>query len=175
MSKFFKYNNFLSKNLYDKIYKISKNIKWEISPKLDGKYSNHLTYQIIDSSLKKSRLKQPYKELVDYVSKRLKVKVFPHNMYFNISQHGNECAIHKDRNTQNSNITFILYLTEEWKADWHGETMLYNEEETEVLFSSLTYSNTALIFDSGLKHGISPISKFCLQDRVVLVLQLNIL
>tara|TARA_R100001591_G_scaffold88346_1_gene94397 strand:+ start:6459 stop:6986 length:528 start_codon:yes stop_codon:yes gene_type:complete len=175
MSKFFKYDNFLSKNLYDKIYRISKNIKWEINPKLDGKYSNHLTYQIIDSDLKKPKLKQPYKELVDYISKRLKVKVFPHNMYFNISQHGNECAIHKDRNTQNTNITFILYLTEEWKADWHGETMLYDEEETNILFSSLPYSNTALIFDSGLKHGIGPISKFCLQDRVVLVLQLDIL
>ena len=68
-----------------------------------------------------------------------------------------------------------MILTEEWKADWHGETMLYDEEETNILFSSLPCSNTALIFDSGLKHGISPISKFCLQDRIVLVLQLDIL
>lgn len=175
MSKFFKYNNFLPKDLYVKLYKASRDINWEISPQLDGKYSTHLTHQIIDTTIKKQKLKQPYKELVKCISDKLQVKVFPHNMYYNIYQHGNECGIHTDRKTENTNITFILYLTDDWKADWHGETVLYNNTETDVLCSSIPYPNTALIFDSGIKHGITPISRLCFTDRVILVLQLDIL
>lgn len=175
MSKYFKYNNFLSKDLYNKIYKISRNINWQIHPKLDGNFSNHLTHQIIDSNLKKLKLKTPYKELVKVISNKLNVKVFPHNMYFNLYQHGNECGIHQDRSTENKNITFILFLTDDWKADEHGEIILYDKTESEILFSCVPFSNTSLIFDSGLKHGVSPISRFCNKDRIILVLQLDIL
>ena len=164
----------MSDNLYNKIYKISRNIEWQTHPKLDGKFSNHLTHQIIDFTLNKTKLKQPYKELVKVISDKLKVKVFPHNMYFNLYQHGNECGIHQDRSTENKNITFILFLTDEWQANDHGETILYDRTETEILFSCVPFSNTALVFDSGLKHGISPISRFCNKDRIILVLQLDI-
>tara|TARA_R100000781_G_scaffold94097_2_gene58524 strand:- start:294 stop:821 length:528 start_codon:yes stop_codon:yes gene_type:complete len=174
LSKYFKYDNFLSDSLYNKIYKISRKINWQTHPQLDGKFSNHLTHQIIDSKLKKPKLQEPYKQLVKTISDRLKVKVFPHNMYFNLYQHGNECGIHQDRSTENKNITFILFLTDEWQADEHGETLLYDRTETEILFSCVSFSNTALIFDSGLKHGISPISRFCNKDRIILVLQLDI-
>tara|TARA_R110000824_G_scaffold918_1_gene5385 strand:+ start:2164 stop:2688 length:525 start_codon:yes stop_codon:yes gene_type:complete len=174
MSKFFKYKNFLSKELYNKLYEISRNIDWKVQHKLDSKYSNHLIKHVFYSNSNK-KITQPYKELIKCISDKLNTKVFPHDMYFNIYQHGNECGIHVDKKTKNTNITFILYLTDDWKADWHGETILYNQEETDILFSSIPFANNALIFDSGLKHGVSPISKNCNEDRIILVLQLNIL
>lgn len=173
--RYFKYKNFLKKDLYEKIYNISRNIDWQNKVRLDGKYSTHLTHQIINSRITTPKLKQPYTELVEVISNTLKVKVFPHNMYYNIYQHGNECGIHTDRETRNTNFTFILYLTDKWKADWHGATTLYNDSETDVLFSSIPYPNTALIFDSRIKHGVTPISKLCFTDRIILVLQLDIL
>lgn len=45
------YFNFMPKKLYEKIYDKSRKITWTINPQLDGKYSNHLTYQMIDEGL----------------------------------------------------------------------------------------------------------------------------
>jgi Rps23 Pro-64 3,4-dihydroxylase Tpa1-like proline 4-hydroxylase len=168
------YFNFMPKKLYEKIYDKSRKITWTINPQLDGKYSNHLTYQMIDEGLNENKLKQPYKQLVQFISEKINRKVFPHNMYYNLYQHGNECGIHVDRNTVNTNLTCIIYLTDDWSADWHGQTNFYSDDETKIICSSIPYPNHAVIFDSSIKHGVSPISKNCYKDRIILVLQLDI-
>ena len=78
------YFNFMPKKLYEKIYNKSRKITWTINPQLDGKYSNHLTYQMIDEGLNEKKLKQPYKQLVQFISEKINRKVFPHNMYYNL-------------------------------------------------------------------------------------------
>ena len=175
MNKITKYENFLPIELYTKLYRISKEITWTVRPQLDGKYSNHLTHQMIDSDLNKNKLKQPYKKLVDFISQKIERKVFPHNMYYNLSQHGNECGIHVDRNTVNTNLTCIIYLTDNWIADWHGQTNFYSHDEKNIIFSSLPFANDAVIFDSSIRHSVTPISKNCYNDRIILVLRLNLL
>ena len=53
-------------------------------------------------------------------------------------------------------LNIILYLTKDWKAEWGGETELWNEDMTECQAKSPVIFNTALIFKTTEKswHGL---------------------
>ena len=168
-----KFHAFLPEEIYREIYTISRNISWNNLKKLDGKFSNHFNKTIIDSEKAFEIERNCYRYIFEKVNKIYNANYWPHNFYFNLSQHGNECGIHSDRITKANNKTLIIYLTDFWSADWHGETMFYKENEKDIFTASIPFPNDAVIFDSNISHCVSPISKFCTTDRIVLVAQME--
>ena len=51
--------------------------------------------------------------------------------------------------------------------------MFYKENEKDIFTASIPFPNDAVIFDSNISHCVSPISKFCTTDRIVLVAQME--
>lgn len=64
--------------------------------------------------------------------------------------------------------TIIVYLNDEWQADWGGETSILNDEN-EIETSILPKKNRALIFNSNKLHSARPLSRICPELRTVLV------
>ena len=169
-----KFNNFLPLEIYREIYTISRNITWDNPKKLDsGKFSNHMNKVLIDRDEAIEPNLKCYKYIFNKINDIYDKNYLPHNLYFNLSQHGNECGIHNDRITKPNNKTFIIYLTDNWDADWHGETLFYKEDKRDIFAASIPFPNDAVVFDSNINHSVSPISKFCLTDRIVLVAQME--
>ena len=169
------FTNFLPSDIYQEIFNISRNLSWLPWKKLDKKYSTHFHLPIIDekNSLEINKINKPYNFIFKEIKKIYKKTYQPHNLYYNHCKHGDEVGVHTDRNTNKKNKTFILYLTDFWDADYHGETMFYNKEKNRILAGSMPFPNSAVIFDSNIPHSVSPISKLVCLDRIVLVSQME--
>ena len=169
----YRFKNFFSDKVYQNFLNDVNNLPWFDSKILDGKYSTHFNNTLISSNTPVKKLEKKYKFIVDKINGTFNSSYYPHNMYYNCYKHGDECGIHQDRVTKEDNKTLIIYLTKEWKADWHGETLIYDDKEDEIAGGVKPYPNTAMMFDSKLKHGVSHISKFCTATRTILVLQME--
>jgi len=53
-------------------------------------------------------------------------------------------------------LNLILYLNEEWKKQWNGDTQLWNKNMTECIYKSYPTINTTIIFYTGENswHGV---------------------
>jgi hypothetical protein len=169
------YNNFLPKHIYQEVYNISRKVSWLAWKKLDGDNSTHLHVPLIDEdkSVPLSNIDLPYNFIFQKIKTLFNKTYQPHNLYFNLYKYGDEVSIHTDRNTNKENKTFILYLTDHWEANYHGETIFYNKEQTEILKASIPFPNSAVIFDSSIPHTAAAISKKVYMDRIILVAQME--
>lgn len=64
--------------------------------------------------------------------------------------------------------TVIVYLNKEWKANWGGETAIF-DDEGEIVKSVLPKHGRILIFDGQKQHASRPLSRLCNVLRQVLV------
>jgi len=64
--------------------------------------------------------------------------------------------------------TAILYLNKQWKADWFGATLLYDEQE-DIEIGVLPKYNRLFIFDGRQPHSSSPLSRCCPVGKQILV------
>lgn len=166
------FETFLPNEIYKEFKILATSINWSNQKKLDSKYSSHFTHTI-PKELYKNKIPAPFNFIFNKLSHVDKVEYRPHSMYFNVYKHGDECGIHTDNITNGKNKTIIIYLTETWKADWHGETLFYSQDDKKIIGGSIPYPNNAVCFDSSLQHGVSPISRFCTEDRLIFVAQME--
>src|SRR6056300_53910 len=69
--------------------------------------------------------------------------------YFNNYQFGSESGIHFDEiQVGKKSYTVIIPIHEEWDADWHGATLLYNDDKTQIVGGSVPMPRQAFLFDS---------------------------
>ena len=138
-----------------------------------SRYTTHYNLQIVNQKEGKKDIETP---LVKTALSKLKhtfgEDYYPHNLYFNNYKFGDEIQAHVDRETSTkNNKTLIIYCTKEWQQDWHGETLLYNENK--IVGGNLPMPNTAICFNSKILHSMSPISRYCKELRNILVFQLE--
>lgn len=50
--------------------------------------------------------------------------------------------------------SLIYYINLEWKPEWSGETLFYNEDLTEIEFASIYKPNRAILFDGDIPHSL---------------------
>jgi Rps23 Pro-64 3,4-dihydroxylase Tpa1-like proline 4-hydroxylase len=67
--------------------------------------------------------------------------------------------------------TAILYLNDEWKPEFCGETVIFNQHG-DILVSVLPKPNRILAFPANLLHAPRPLSKEYAGLRVVLVVKM---
>ena len=116
-----------------------------------------------------------YGKILNTLNKKYKIFIKPYDIYYNSYKFGNEMEIHPDKTTKEGfNRTIIIYLTETWLPEWHGETVLYDEKKENIIKAVIPYPNSAAIFDARIFHTSVPISKFCLGNRYILVFQTEI-
>ena len=63
------------------------------------------------------------------------------------------------------NTTLLYYANPSWKEEWAGETLFFNEELSEVVYTSIYKPGRVIIFDGSIPHSIRPQSKIAPQFR----------
>lgn len=90
----------------------------------------------------------------------------PLRAYSNAHTYGVEGYPHIDF-ANNSDTTAILYLNEEWKREWAGETVFFKDDEIEA--SVLPKFARLVTFTSSIAHVARSLSRICPEARIVLV------
>ena len=91
-------------------------------------------------------------------------------LYMNAHTYGTDGFPHVDTDRPGE-LTAVLYLAPEWKPEWGGETVIF-DEQGDISAAVLPRSNRLLTFPSHRLHSPRPLSKIFDSLRVVLVAKL---
>ena len=122
-------------------------------------------------------MKQKYPEILSlwniiqpYMGRRKLLRV-----YVNGYTYGTDAYYHMDDTWVNQKYgnnalteTAVVYLNDEWEADWGGETSLL-DDNGDIEKSVLPKKNRVLIFNANKLHSARPLSRSCPALRKVLV------
>lgn len=122
----------------------------------------HLTIEFSKSDYKSKvnnehQLVSPVKEVWEHIKSNLRNKELI-TCYMNGHTYGLDGYYHVDAREPNQDLTkynyttFILYVNEEWKADWGGETVFLNEAR-EIAMAVLPKRNRGVLFESRIEHA----------------------
>ena len=90
--------------------------------------------------------------------------------YLNAHTHGIEPHIHRD----DGDVTFIYYPRMDWKNEWGGGTVIYDNEVSNIT-DHINYKGNRLIkFDAHLPHQAHPVSRECYQLRTCVVFKTKV-
>lgn len=56
--------------------------------------------------------------------------------------------------THINQLSLIYYINPEWKPEWAGETLFYNDDMSEIEFASIYKPNRAVLFDGHIPHSV---------------------
>ena len=164
------YDNCLSEDIRSDIYLMAitanYNIGWD-----DSSVFEHRQYPCLHHSLSKEsweqldlvneiqnhELRNKLKEL-SFVSATINLAV-PSSVQF---QH-----------THPQKYTMLYYINMEWKPEYYGETLFFNDLGTEVEFTSLFKPGRIVFFDGKIPHTIRPSSHIAPSYRFTLFASFN--
>jgi len=75
---------------------------------------------------------------------------------------------------QSGCFTALFYLNPVWQLDWHGETILYDDETQDTIHCCVPRGGRLLLFDSRIWHGATSPSMICPEMRLTLALKLRL-
>ena len=67
------------------------------------------------------------------------------------------CSVPSDTNfihTHDNQISLVYYVNLDWKPEWAGETLFYNDDMTEIIQASIYKPKRLIIFDGSIPHSI---------------------
>lgn len=56
--------------------------------------------------------------------------------------------------THYNEISLVYYINLDWKPEWAGETLFYNNDLSEIEFTSIYKPNRCIIFDGSIPHSV---------------------
>jgi Rps23 Pro-64 3,4-dihydroxylase Tpa1-like proline 4-hydroxylase len=191
MNSIFKINNFLPEDVFENLQEEIKDNNWSYiqSTESNTKIAWAFKKNIFSCGKKEidsiEKLNHPLINIIkDNLYLKAKehlngLKIYPHTVYFNFHVGSERNLIHRDRflylENSKKSLTLLVYLNEVWMPEWHGATLFYNNACDEYIFGSLPKRNTAILFDSSIKHSIEPFHYDLSGPRVNLVMQFDLL
>jgi SM-20-related protein len=88
--------------------------------------------------------------------------------YANGHTYGSDGSLHTDSVSPRS-FTSIYYPHERWSPNWGGETVFFNQEETDIVASIYPKPNRLLIFQGTIPHVARGVSRTCPVLRITLM------
>jgi len=93
--------------------------------------------------------------------------------YSNRHTFGTEGYVHTDTDRAQDQ-TCVVYLDEEWRAEWGGETNFYNDEQTEIIKSVLPVFGRTAVFPGNIPHCARGVTRICPKVRTTLMFKVTI-
>jgi hypothetical protein len=75
--------------------------------------------------------------------------------------------------THKDQISLIYYVNLDWKPEWAGETVFYNDDLTEITYMSMYKPGRMVLFDGEIPHSIRPQSNSAPHYRFTLAMFFN--
>jgi SM-20-related protein len=69
----------------------------------------------------------------------------------------------------------VYYPHHSWHPDWGGDTVIFNQEKTDIIGCVYPRSNRMLIFDGTIPHVARGVSRICPVLRVTLMFKTDML
>jgi len=78
--------------------------------------------------------------------------------YINYSDCFTVDKLHVDKYNEyvHSPYTILIYGNHEWSYDWRGETLFFNDQLSEVVYTSMIKPGRVVVFDSRIPHTATP-------------------
>ncbi len=93
--------------------------------------------------------------------------------YCNAINHGDMLHAHRDtRNPSVRDVTALLFVAREWKREWDGETIFFNDDGDAVHAVS-PRPGRLVLFRSAIEHRAGAPSRLCNRTRLTLALKLR--
>jgi SM-20-related protein len=93
--------------------------------------------------------------------------------YANGQTYGQPGSIHTD-NKDPGHRTVVYYCNSYWQTDWHGETMFYTHDHSDVIRAVLPKPGRVVIFDADIPHAARDPSRLCSVMRVTVTFKLGL-
>ena len=77
------------------------------------------------------------------------------------------------QHTHPQKYTLLYYINMEWKNEYYGETLFYNDLGTEVEYTSIFKPGRIVFFDGNIPHTIRPSSHIAPSYRFTLFASFN--
>ena len=163
------YDNVLEPHIAELIDMEMKEITWQYDYKSHGKEVNkhwhtlcghdkiEPEYSFLASIWETAKIKYNFEE-------KYKVSSFK-RVYCNAHTYGVEPHLHYD----DGDFTMIYYPVLDWKPEWLGGTVLWNEKNDEIEKYVNYIGNRLFVFDAKLNHQAMPVSRQCYDLRTCVV------
>jgi len=92
--------------------------------------------------------------------------------YSNAYTFGTEGYVHYDSNN-NRDITVIIFLNNEWKENWFGETV-FLDSKGEIVKAVLPRFGRCVVFPGNIAHAGRSVSRICNVARTILVVKFHL-
>lgn len=111
------------------------------------------------------------RKLWDYIQPRfLPTSPVLVRAYANAHTYGVEGYIHRDSKFDEDH-TVIIYYERDWKPEYAGETVFFNEAQDDIIRAVLPKYGRMTIFPGNIRHAGRGVSRICPVARRVLVLK----
>lgn len=95
------------------------------------------------------------------------------HQYINYSTSNTVDIMHTDvPHNDNTSYTILHYANHTWDPNWHGETMFYSDDCSEVIYSQIIKPGTVVLFDSRIQHCAVPCTISALYPRFTIATKL---
>lgn len=96
------------------------------------------------------------------------------NQYINYSTPGTVDRLHADATSFHIDPTYTIlqYANFRWEVDWHGQTVFYDDDHKEIVFSSVVKPGRVIVFDSTIPHSATAPSKLSEYPRFTIATKL---
>jgi hypothetical protein len=92
--------------------------------------------------------------------------------YVNCSVFGDSYYLHRDAEPGDQHVTALYYANLEWRPDWGGETIYYNDDE-DIELAVMPRAGRLVIARGAILHRGNVPSRFCYEERYTLAYKLN--
>lgn len=95
--------------------------------------------------------------------------------YVNYAVHDTVDMIHEDATYNEKNFyTILQYGNFSWDKNWHGETVFYNNNLDEILFTTTIKPGRIIVFDSTIPHSARSPSRIAEYPRFTIATKIKI-
>jgi SM-20-related protein len=88
--------------------------------------------------------------------------------YANGHTYGSDGTLHTD-STRPGTYTCVYYPHQMWHPNWGGETVLFNQDKTDIVACVYPKPNRMVVFDGTIPHVARGVSRICPVLRVTLM------
>jgi hypothetical protein len=92
--------------------------------------------------------------------------------YANGQTSGLPGAIHIDCDVEGW-ITGLVYVHPEWRAEWEGETLFYDDAREEIIRAVVPKPGRVVLFDARIPHTARPPGRWCSRMRTSIAFKLR--
>lgn len=144
----------------------------------DGSYGFKYNWTFMEQDKPETFVSEELIALWEEVKKHVPDNCVLRRGYINAHSFGVEDNIHFDDPYFSDGLTVVVYLCNDWYANWGGQTLFFKNFEqvnNDIVQSVLPRYNRFVVFDKNLPHCVTPLSHRFTGVRLTCMFKLEVL